>query len=176
MGKARLQSLRKPQHSGKGDRDIFKCRIIRLRFSSWGPHAILPLQDSHIGNTEQAQGQGTFDSKRRTEKVFCTEINWKLGCWGEGEGGQGGMEVGEAGGRADRPPAWARTRTRACCEAVKPAWLHPGPLRTTLGSPLENPSIMDNSLLSFLPGSISIAQKCASLMETLCWPLRGCWR
>ena len=50
------------------------------------------------------------------------------------------------------------------------------PLRTTLGSPLEKPSIMDNSLLSFLPGSISIAQKCASLMETLCWPLGGCWQ
>lgn len=47
------------------------------------------------------------------------------------------------------------------------------PLRTTLGSPLENPSIMDNRLLSSppppRPGSISIAQKCASLMETLCW-------
>ena len=90
---------------------------------------------------------------------------------GGGGGKGGGMEVGEAGDRADRPPAWTLTRTRACCEAVKPAWLHPGPLRTTLGSPLENPSIMDNRLLSFLPGSISIAQKCASLMETLCWPL-----
>ena len=85
-----------------------------------------------------------------------------------GKGRQrGGME--EAGSRADRPPPQHTcTEQGHVVELCRPHGSVLAPLRTTLGSPLENPSIMDNSLLSFLPGSISIAQKCALLMETSC--------
>ena len=63
----------------------------------------LPLPDRHIRNTEQAQGQGTFDSKRRTEKVFYTQINWKLGCWGEGEERGEGWRWGKPGAEQTGP-------------------------------------------------------------------------
>lgn len=102
--------------------------------------------------------------------TFCAQVNWTLGA----VGGQG---------RGKHRDEWRWERLAA--EQTDPdtdvepkqgnvvkRWVPCGsiaaPLRTTLGSPLEKPSIMDNSLLSFPPASISIAQKCASLMETLC--------
>lgn len=127
--------------------------------------AILTIKSRHTGHFP-------FYCKRRTRKKYflCSGELEVGGCWG-----------GQGGGKHRDEWRWERlaaeqtdpdTDVELKQGNVVKRWVPRGsiaaPLRTTLGSPLEKPSIMDNSLLSFPPASISIAQKCASLMETLC--------
>lgn len=84
--------------------------------------------------------------------MFCTQVTWKLGCWGVGGKGRW---AGEAGGRADRPPAQTCTRTSACLEAVRPTWLRPGPLKDHPGKPSRKP-IHHGQQSAFFPPRFNI--------------------